>query len=682
MDYLPQERARGITIRAAAITFAWQGFHMNLIDTPGHVDFSGEVERSLRVMDGSVVVVDASSGIQTQTHTVWMQAQKFHVPRVIFLNKMDLPSSSTELTCDQIKKVFNATPLLLQVPVFNHGVLSGSVDLVKMRVLKYADPLGSQIEILGLDQLDNSTKARAVKENLELLETLGTLDDEFAEKYLAGNFTESDIMMAIRKLTIRMQAFPILCGSALKNRGIQPVLDAVVNYLPSPAESPDAEGLIRGQTVTRSHKDKELCALAYKVIQNTAKGPLVYVRIYSGKIKHGEVLKNTTRKDTLEKVTKLLRVRSNEYVEVLEAKAGDIVAIGGMKDVYSGDTLIAKHDYHEIVLPGVKMPPPVFFCSIAAEEEGKDKELEVVLKAITREDPSYSASIDEETGQIFATGQGELHLEILRDRILSDYKLKARLGEMQVAYRESVANDCELLFQIDKPGNYVCMKLKLEKQVHDMKLNDLEDVIHGHTFDKILANIVWDCRETAEFQKKIDRIRESGGSKIEEEEYLPLQKITEEFKEKIIEDFKEALKRGLILGYPLINLKITVVDGVISRSRTNIVVINEGVAVCTRELLKKAGGMLYEPIMKAIFEIPDTSIGDLLADISSHRRGTILGINKIQTNTAIEAMIPLKELLGYTSILRGISRGVGAMTMTFHSYEYVGKEVEEQLTRR
>lgn len=682
MDYLPQERARGITIRAAAITFSWHGFHINLIDTPGHVDFSGEVERSLRVMDGSVLVVDASNGIQTQTHMVWSQAEKFHVPRLIFLNKMDLHSASTEFTCSQIKKFFNAVPLLLQMPLLNNGNLYGCVDLISMKVLKYIDQMGTKIEVFDLDALDSANKQIAVKANFELLEALGSLDDVFAEKYMSSTFTEEDVALTIRKLTVRMQAFPVLCGSALKNRGIQPLLDAVINYLPSPAESPDAEGTFQLKPLQRSHAHKDLCALAYKVMQNTPKGPLVYVRVYSGKIKFGDSLKNTTRGGKIERVGKLLRVRSNDYVEVNEVKAGDIVAIGGLKEVYSGDTLIHKHDHEEIVLPGVKMPPPVFFCSISAEEEGKERELELVLKAITREDPSYSASVDEETGQIFTTGQGELHLEILRDRIFTDYSLKTRLGEMQVAYRESVEANADLLFEIDKPGNYLCLKVKLEKESQDMQVEDLEEVIHGQRFDQLLAKVEWECEGSSQYFQKLEKIRENGGKKSEEEEFSPLNKIGKEFKEKILEELKEAMRRGVVLGYPLINLKIVVVDGVFSRSRTNSVVINEAVAISTRDLLKKAGGLLFEPIMKVDIEIPDEIIGDLIADLSSHRRGIILGINKTNIHSVVQAKVPLKELLGYTGVLRGISKGIGHLTMVYDSYEYVGKEVEKQLISR
>ena len=633
-------------------------------------------------MDGSILVVDASHGIQTQTNTVWNQAEKFHVPRVIFLNKMDLSSSSTDLTCTQIKKNFNAIPLLLQLPLFSNGYLYGFVDLIKMRVLKYTDSMGNLMDIHDVNTLDSATQEMAKKANNELLETLGSLDDDFAEKFMNNKATHNDIMLTIRKLTVRMQAFPVLCGSALKNRGIQPVLDAIINFLPSPAEAPDAEGVFQSKPVFRSHKDKKLCALAYKVIQNSSKGPLVYARIYSGKIKHAETLKNTTRNKVCEKVMKLLRVRSNEYVEVNEASAGDIVAIGGLKDACSGDTLIHKHDYEDIILPGVKMPPPVFFCSIAAEEEGREKDLENVLKAITKEDPSYSASLDEETGQLLVTGQGELHLEILRDRIISDYKLKTRLGEMQVAYRESVKDNCEILYEIDRPGAYISIILKLVKQSYEMKVNDLEEVIHGMSFDHLLARTEWNCTEPKAYHEKLMKIRDNGGTKADEEEYASLQKIALPMKERILEELKESLKRGTILGYPLINMKIQVVDGVYSRSRTNTIVINESVAKGVREILKKAGGMLFEPIMDAIIEVPDSNIGDILADISSKRRGAILGVNKLQNSSQIHAKVPLKEMLGYTSILRGISRGVGNMTMSFNSYEYVGKEVEKELTKR
>ncbi|OMJ91147.1 hypothetical protein SteCoe_6313 [Stentor coeruleus] len=682
MDYLPQERARGITIRAAAITFGWQGFHINLIDTPGHVDFSGEVERSLRVMDGGVLVVDATNGIQTQTKTVWQQAEKFHVPRVIFLNKMDLHSASADLTLNQIKKFFSATPLLLQVPVFSQGYLSGCVDLIKMRVLKYTDPLGGNIEILDLDSLNSETLTIAKKAQIDLLENLSSLDDEFAEKYLSNSFTPQDILLTIRKLTVRMQGYPILCGSALKNRGVQPVLDAIINFLPSPAESPPAEGKYMKNDISRSHKDHKLCALAYKVIQNTPRGPLVYARIYSGKIKHAEALKNTSRQNKVEKVIKLLRVRSDEYVELNEANAGDVIAIGGLKEVHSGDTLINKADIEEIILPGVKMPPPVFFCSIAAEDEGKEKDLEEVLKGIIREDPSFSARFDEESGQMFVTGQGELHLEILRDRILSDYKLKTRLGEMQVAYRESVQSETELLYEIDQIDSYICLKLKISKVQNNIEVDNLEEVIHGEKFDSLLAKAYFVATENQVYRDKIEKIREQDGKREDEEDLAHISKLNESYKGKLMQGIQMALLRGPLMGYPLINLKVEIMDGIYSRSKTSMIVINKAATFSIRELMKKGGAMLYEPIMNVEFEVSDACIGEIVSDISSNRRGMILQINKSNMISNISTRVPLKEMLGYTSILRSISKGVGTMTMSFHSYEYVGKDVEHNLINK
>ena len=671
MDYLPQERARGITIRAAAITFGWKGFHINLIDTPGHIDFSGEVERSLRVMDGSVLVVDSNNGIQTQTKSVWKQAEKFQVPRVIFLNKMDMHSASTELAISQMKTMFKANPLLVQMPVFISNHFAGYVDLVRMVGIKYIDTMGIEMQEFNVSDLGEEKLKMAERLRNELLENICSGDDEFAEKYLNGVFNERDILLAIRKLCVQMTGFPILCGTALKNRGVQPLLDAVVNFLPSPAECKPAVGEIGKNKVQRTSNDKKFCALAYKYMENTKRGPLVYIRIYSGKLKFGDNLKNTSKGNIVEKVTKLLRVRSNEYVELLEAKAGDVIAVGGPKEFCSGDTLIEKNDYDELVLEGVKMPPPVFFCSIAAESDGQEKDLERILKAITKEDPSYSARYDEELAQTLVTGQGELHLEILRDRILSDYNLRTQLGEIQVAYRECLQDSTEISFEIDKPNKYFAVQLKFIKQDPDHSLDSsLEGVIHGENFNKLLVSVNWNPEGSQMLKAKIENIK-LNNTKEDEDEFTGIAKIPSEFQNLIVENIKNAVLRGPLKGYPLINGRVEVTDGIFSKTRSNQAAVNESVNLAARELFKSSESLLYEPIMNVNFEIPDDCIGELISDISSNRRGMVLEISKLHHYSSVQAKVPLKEMMGYSSVLRGISKGAGSMTMSFNSYENV-----------
>lgn len=671
MDYLPQERARGITIRAAAITFAWKGFHINLIDTPGHIDFSGEVERSLRVMDGSVLVIDSNNGIQTQTRSVWKQAEKFQVPRVIFLNKMDMHSASTELTINQMKSMFKANPLLLQMPLLAGNTYLGYVDLVRMVGVRYLDAMGIQMQEFKLDELGEEKVKKAENMRVELLENISAVDDEFAEKYLNGEFSERDVLLGIRKLCVQMTGFPILCGTALKNRGVQPVLDAVVNFLPSPAECKPAIGEYQGKKVLRTTSDKKFCALAYKYMENTKRGPLVYIRIYSGKLKFGNVLKNTSKQNLPEKVNKLLRVRSNDYVELNEANAGDVVAIGGPKEICSGDTLIEKNDYEDLILEGVKMPPPVFFCSIAAEVESDEKNLEIVLKAITKEDPSYSARYDYEMAQTLVTGQGELHLEILRDRILSDFNLRTRLGEIQVAYRECIQKTSEEVFEMDNPQKYFAIKLRLVKEEHELNIESgVEEIIHGENFNRLLVSVAWNATNNQMQKNKIETIKLQN-LKEDEEEFLGIAKISPEFKNLIIENLKNAVLRGPLKGFPLINGRLEIVDGIFSKTRTNEIVINESVNLAARQLLSKSEALIYEPIMNVNFEIPDEYLGDLMSDISSNRRGVILEISKVHHYSNVHAKVPLKEMMGYSSVLRGISKGAASMTMSFHSYENI-----------
>ncbi|CAG9323281.1 FUSA [Blepharisma stoltei] len=681
MDYMKQERERGITIRAAAISFNWDGFQMNLIDTPGHVDFSGEVERSLRVMDGCVVVVDANNGIQTQTKTVWKQADKFNVPRIIFVNKMDLHAASLEVTKDHLKKKFNVIPLVLHIPYIVQDSYKGSIDVVRQQAIEFLEPFGARVNFIPLEKLSKLDKERVKAAREELLETLGSCDDEFAEKYLSGSFTEDDIDLAIRKVTIQMTAYPIYCGSALKNKGVQPVLEGIIKYLPSPAEKLPAVGILNGKAVTRSISDSKLCALAYKVINNTSKGTLVYARVYSGKIKYGEFLKNTSKK-TIEKANRILRVRANEYVEVNEIGVGDIVALGGLKEVRSGDTLISKNDPEELVLAGVQMPPPVFFCRIEPENDNKQGELETILKNIHREDPSFNAKYDEESDQLFAIGQGELHLEILRDRLEIEFGLKTRLGPMQVAYRESAETGGKTyVISIDKPGQFLKLKLKLELVESNMKVEHLEDALHGDKFGDLIGTVEWNIDKVSDALS--EHINQMRGSDYDESEFQPLKTIGGESKDQIIKYLEEAMQRGAIVGYPLINIKITVEDGVWSKKRTNMVAIKEAAAKGVRELVKISDPKLMEPLMNVSITIPDEMMGDLISDITSTRRGVVMSMEKSDNEmSVVNALIPLVEMLGYTSNLRNLSKGLGYYQMNFHSYEVVSEAEQEKIMNR
>lgn len=678
MDYMYQERTRGITIRSAAITFNWSGFQFNLIDTPGHVDFSGEVERSLRVMDGSVVVVDAANGVQTQTQTVWRQSDKFHIPRLVFLNKMDLHAASIEVPLQDLEKKLNAVPLLVQVPLPG---LAGVVDLLSMQPILYKDALGTEAVLGNLSELPEAVQTLAKERREALLDTVASLDQEFLDKLVDGKYTQEDILLAIRKLTVRLKGFPTFVGSALKNRGVQPLLDGVVRYLPSPAEVKAAKGTFRGQILERTPEDKHLCALAYKVIHNSSRGNLVYARIYSGKIKQGESLKNTTQNGLTEKATQLLRVRSNEYVEVNSVTAGDIVAIVGLKKACSGDTLVARSDSEEIKLPGVEMPPPVFFCNIEAENEREQKELEDLLEALSREDPSFTAKKDQESGQLLVTGQGELHLEILRDRLEIEFGMKTRLGSMMVAYREAASSEQAHQIMIDRKelNQFLCLHLKVVPEENQIDIEDVESALHGDRFSELLGKVEWNLKDSSSsvYYSYISQFESKG----ETEEFMPIHKLNPEAKEKLIEELKNSVQRGPVLGYPLINLKLVVEDGIISRKRTSQSVINEAVAKGVRELVEKADPRLMEPIMQTEITVPDSIIGDLIGDLTSNRRGMIMEVKKdtFEGKSTVVARVPLKEMLGYSSMLRSISKGEGVFIMKFQSYEVVPDVVFQEM---
>lgn len=595
---------------------------------------------------------------------------------------MDLHAATLELTKDQLKKKFNTIPLVIQIPYIVQDQYKGSIDIVSQQAIEFLEPLGFRVNFIPLEKLSENDKKKVKEARDELLETLGSIDDDFAEKYLSGNFNDQDIELAIRKGTIQMEIVPVLCGSALKNKGVQPVLDAIIKYLPSPAEKLPAVGLFDGQEMLRSPQDKQLCALAYKVINTTTKGALVYARVYSGKIKYGDVLKNTNRKN-LEKVNRLLRVRAGEYVEMTEVGPGDIVAIGGMKEVRSGDTLISKNDFQDILLAGVQMPPPVFFCSIEAESEGKQKDLEDVLKNINREDPSFKATNDEETGQLFAAGQGELHLEILRDRLEIEYGIKTRLGPMQVAYRESAnTSGKSYAMIIDKPSQFLQLKLGLEITTSDLKVDQLEDALHGEKFSELIGTVDWNTGKQSDLLLKLtSSLKESKSN--DEYEYQSLHQIGADYKQQILKSLEESMQKGVLMGYPLINIKLTVEDGVWSKRRTNMATINEAVAKGARELIKISNPKIMEPIMNVTIAIPDELMGDLLSDITSVRRGIVINIEKQDSEMSVaNALIPLVEMLGYTSNLRSISKGLASYHMIFHSYELVSDAEQDKLMMR
>ena len=691
MDYMEQERARGITIRAAAITFTWCGFHFNLIDTPGHVDFSGEVERSLRVMDGAVVVLDSSRGVQPQTETVWLQSHKYHVPRVLFLNKMDLKGASLDLCLHDLTTRLKVIPLILQLPIGQEAAYTGNLDLVTMQAVTYTDKLGTQCEIkpVASDYPDKRLYESALKHREALIDQVASLDDSFADLYLSGKYTNDDLKLAIRNVTVNLRAFPVFCGTALRNKGVQMLLDGVVDYLASPAEVPPVHCVTSsGGEVIRTPADKQLCSLAFKVMANTEKGPLVYLRLYSGKLKIGQLLRNASQASLLEKVARMYRVRAKEYVEVEEVTAGDVVAVAGLVKTKSGDTLVDRSEREDFQLPGLVMPPPVFFCSITSESEQSDKKLEDIMANLVREDPSLLFQHNEESGQLIVLGLGELHLEILRDRLWIEYGLKARLGPVRVAYRESIQRTSSHIVTLDKPElkEYLAVKIRVEKTGGQEDAGaKIEDLMQRQAASDTL--IKWDLVDTKDCLAS-RKLAEVAGDRSKRAELLydnedpqPLQKLSKEIKDEISHSLQDSLRRGPVLGYPLLNVAVTVEDGMWYRSRMSRRVAVECCSKAVPEALQRAGPVVLEPIMAVEVVVPNECLGDTLNDIASSRRGIVLDTKKdiLGEKNIISAKIPLVELIGYSTSLRSLSKGEASFQMSFDSYRPLDSESLAQL---
>jgi elongation factor G len=587
----------------------------------------------------------------------------------------------------------------LHYPVGKEQTYEGNIDLISMKAIRHVDPMGDRIDIQDVKEYQAGKYEKSSREAREImLEELASLDDYFAvnyiqEQYLSSSFDSKDILQAIRRVTLREQAIPILCGSALKNRGVQAVLDGVINYLPSPAEKPPTVGFLKSEKITRSIGDKKLTALAYKVISNTERGSLLYARVYTGKLKSGDYVKITSQSGVYEKLGRLLRVRANEYVDVSEIHEGDIAAITGMKAARSGDTLIGKQDSEDIVLPGMDMPPPVFFCTLEAVKEADDPKLKELLYELCREDPSLSARFDEECGKLIVLGQGELHLEILRDRLLLEFNIEAKLGPLQVAYREAVSNSVKHTLRLHKPDKSEFFEVsftinKLEPS--ETSERSFETALYGTNFDDLLAKVEMSLLplERTSYTSLMNKIKEEKKLNLTkrafeewEEELLPLHKLSEDLQDLLIKEMKYAMLRGPLLSYPLINTQLTITDGLFSRRMTTKPILRETASKAIREAVKRAGPQIYEPIMSLEITATDEYVGDLISDLSSERRGEIVQVEKDSDSikNIIKARVPLSEMVGYSTRLRSLTKGSGSFNMFFYKYEFVGSTKQQEL---
>ena len=639
MDWMVQEQERGITITSAATTCFWKGNRINIIDTPGHVDFTVEVERSLRVLDGSVALFDAKSGVEPQSETVWRQADKYGVPRICFINKMDATGADFFMSVDTIRERLRANAVPIEIPIGAEDKFVGVVDLITMKANIYKNELGTEFHI---DDIPSDLVEVAEKYRAELLENIAEHDEELMEKYLEGEeLTEEEIKRAIRTATIANAMNPVLCGSAYKNKGVQPLLDAIVDYMPAPTDVPDIKGVDpqTDEPTTRKSSDEEpFAALAFKIATDPYVGKLAFTRIYSGSIESGSYVYNST-KGKRERIGRILMMHANKREEIEKAYAGDIVAIIGLKDTTTGDTLCDMDS--EVILENMEFPDPVISVAIEPKTKASQEKMGIALAKLAEEDPTFRTYTDEETGDTIISGMGELHLEIIVDRLLREFKVEANIGNPQVAYRESITQAAEAQGKYVKQsggrGQYGDCTLRVEPIENPEEANGIEFVnaIVGGAIPK---------------------------------EYIPSVQAGAE----------EAAQTGILGGYPMLDMKITLLDGSYHDVDSSEMAYKIAGSMGFRAAVAKAKPILLEPAMKVEITTPDEYLGDVMGDVSS-RRGKIDGMNPKNGVHVLDAFIPLAEMFGYATDLRSKTQGRATYSMQFDHYEQVPNSISEEV---
>ncbi|MDU5808472.1 MAG: elongation factor G [Finegoldia magna] len=639
MDWMVQEQERGITITSAATTCFWKGNRINIIDTPGHVDFTVEVERSLRVLDGSVALFDAKSGVEPQSETVWRQADKYGVPRICFINKMDATGADFFMSVDTIRERLRANAVPIEIPIGAEDKFVGVVDLITMKANIYKNELGTEfsVEDIPSDLVEVAEKYRA-----ELLENIAEHDEELMEKYLEGEeLTEEEIKRAIRTATIANAMNPVLCGSAYKNKGVQPLLDAIVDYMPAPTDVPDIKGVDpqTDEPTTRKSSDEEpFAALAFKIATDPYVGKLAFTRVYSGTVESGSYVYNST-KGKRERIGRILMMHANKREEIDKAYAGDIVAIIGLKDTTTGDTLCDMDS--EVILENMEFPDPVISVAIEPKTKASQEKMGIALAKLAEEDPTFRTYTDEETGDTIISGMGELHLEIIVDRLLREFKVEANIGNPQVAYRESITQAAEAQGKYVKQsggrGQYGDCTLRVEPLDNPEESNGIEFVnaIVGGAIPK---------------------------------EYIPSVQAGAE----------EAAQTGILGGYPMLDMKITLLDGSYHDVDSSEMAYKIAGSMGFRAAVAKAKPILLEPAMKVEITTPDEYLGDVMGDVSS-RRGKIDGMNPKNGVHVLDAFIPLAEMFGYATDLRSKTQGRATYSMQFDHYEQVPNSISEEV---
>jgi elongation factor G len=640
MDWMAQEQERGITITSAATTCSWRDMQINIIDTPGHVDFTAEVERSLRVLDGAVAVFDAVAGVQPQSETVWRQGDKYRVPRICFINKMDRIGADFYRAVDTIVDRLKARPVPIQIPVGAEDQFKGIVDLVEMKAVLWRDEtLGAKFDVVEIPA-DLVDKAKAYRE--QMIEAVSEFDDTLFEKFINGEpLSVDEIKAGIRKATIALKIFPVICGSAFKNKGVQTMLDAVVDYLPSPLDIPPVHGTDiddKTKILTRTASDDEpFSALIFKIMTDPYSGQLAFFRVYSGKMSAGESIYNVA-KGRKERVGRLMRMHANKREDIAEIMAGDICAAVGLKTITTGDTICDENA--PIILEKIDFPTPVIQLAVEPKTKADQEKMGMAIAKLAQEDPTFKVATDPETGQTILSGMGELHLEIIVDRMMREFAVEANVGKPQVAYRETIRGTAEVDYTHKKQsggrGQYARTKLRVEPDP-------------GAGF---------------EFVNEI-----KGGN------------IPKEFIPAIEKGVVEALEGGIMAGFPMVDVKVTVVDGAYHDVDSSEMAFKICSSICVKEACHKAKSVLLEPVMAVEVVVPDEYMGPVNGDLIS-RRGQLEG-TEIQGGTQIiKASVPLSEMFGYATELRSRTQGRGSFTMHFARYEEVPKNIAEEIVAR
>ena len=637
-DWMEQERERGITIVSAAVTAHWRDYVINLIDTPGHIDFTAEVQRSLRVLDGGVVVFDAVQGVEPQSETVWRQADLYRVPRICFVNKMDRVGASFERTIEMIRERLAANPIAVQIPVGEEAKFKGVVDLIEESLILWTDELGASREISDVpDELKQEVATRRQVMIEQIAETSESLTDKFIE---GGEISADEMKAALRQAVLENKATPVFCGSALKNKGIQSLLDAIVDFLPSPVDIPDVVGVKPGteEEVSRPPEDDEpLSALVFKIVTDPYVGRLAYFRVYSGKIKKGSTVYNSSA-GKKERVGRLLRMYADRREDIDEVAAGDIGAVLGMKNTFTGDTLCDAAN--QILLETITFPDPVIFVAIEPKTLADQDRLSEALHKLSEEDPTFRVGADENTGQTLIWGMGELHLEVLVDRMKREFKVQATIGRPRVAYRESI-----------------------RREVPEVEYRYVKQTGGRGQFGHVVLAI-----EPADPGSDIVFEDKTRGGVIPRE-YIPA----------VEKGVREAAEGGVLAGYPLIDVKVTLLDGSFHEVDSSDMAFKMAGSMAFKEGVQRADPVLLEPVMLSEIVVPEAHVGDITGDLGS-RRAEIEGIELRPGGVqAITAMIPLGEMFGYATVLRSLTQGRGVFTMEFDHYAKVAAEVTDRL---